>query len=175
MFLRLVSEFTLKLTSQRLSAGRTKQKQRIAQQLSMARLSARLGYHVDKTSQSNTQTGRALIIRLLLKWKSVHAERCSFTKLTPFPYRQHILTDNNLRSVSLTPPLFFQPRLDGDGMHRNGGCAAGCLSQSGVGESKGEKRAGLPAIRPVFSLNTHFIMALMGFILASGHTSLVQR
>lgn len=119
MLLRLVSEFTLKLTSQRLSAGRTKQKQRIAQQLSMARLSARLGYHVDKTSQSNTQTGRALIIRLLLKWKSVHTERCSFTKLNAFPYRQHILTDNNLQSVSLTPPLFFQPWLDGDGMHRN--------------------------------------------------------
>lgn len=109
----------------------------------MARLSARLGYHVDETSQSYTQTGRAPIIRLLLRRRegkrNIHTECCSFTQPAAFPYRQHILTDNNLRSVSLTPPLFFQPRLDDDGVHRNGGCAAGCLSQTWVGESEMEK------------------------------------
>lgn len=88
-------------------------------------------------------------------------------------------SDNNLRSVSLAPPLVFQPQLDGDSVRWNGECASGCLSQSRAGESemgkKKNKRAGVPAIRPVFSLNAHFIMALMGFILASGHTSLVRR
>lgn len=117
MLLQLVSEFTLKLTSQRLSGGRTIHRQRTAQQLSMARLSARLGYHVDETSQSYTQTGRAPIIRLPLRWKRiVHTKRFYFVKPGCFSIpRTYFNSDNNLRSVSLTPPLFFQPRLDGDG------------------------------------------------------------
>lgn len=108
VLLQLVSEFTLKVTSQCLSGGRTIQRQRIAQQLSMARLSVGLGYHVDETSQSYTQTGRALIIRLQLRWKrTIHTKRCSFTKWAAFPNHQHILALIIILSVSLTPPFVF--------------------------------------------------------------------
>lgn len=109
VLLQLVSDFTLKLTSQCLSGGRTIQRQRIAQQLSMAQLSVRLGHHVDETSQSYTLTGRAPISRLQLRWKSnIHIKCCSFYKVCCFSIPlTYFNSDNNLQSISLTPPLFF--------------------------------------------------------------------
>lgn len=83
---------------------------RIAQPLSMARLSARLGYHVDETSRSDTQTGRAPVIRLptevgrgrFLLDAPFFTERSAFS-IPP----TYFSCDHNLWSLMSEPAFFF--------------------------------------------------------------------